>query len=201
VQGKTTLSQAAFSAIALPSRSPRRCVTGVEPTTIGLRFALAVIAAVLLLPADAETLAQSAKRPGPQFSKAGDARMNAAFATAQRTLAGFVDALDGRVEGAQAFSVKVSFTDSGQTEYFWINHLSRKGILFSGTINNRPEIIHTVQFGQQVSFPTSRIRDWGYYLDGKLQGNFTTCVLLAHEDPAQARELKDQIGLTCGDSS
>jgi hypothetical protein len=30
-----------------------------------------------------------------------------------------------------------------------------------------------------------------------MQGNFTTCVLLSREDPAEAQELKDQIGLTC----
>ncbi len=161
------------------------------------RFALTVVAAFVLLPAQAETVMQKANRDGLLFAKKGDVRMKEAFAKAQQTLPGFIAALDGEVAGAETFSVKIPITDNGQTEYFWVNDLSHKDNQLSGGINNRPEIVHNVEFGQQISFPGKRVRDWGYYLAGKLQGNFSTCVLLAQEDAAEAQELKDQIGLSC----
>ncbi|CAM5773479.1 hypothetical protein LMIY3S_04192 [Labrys miyagiensis] len=147
--------------------------------------------------AGAETLAQKAARDGVLFARKGDAQMNAAYAKAQQTLALFVAALDGKVPGARGFTVKVPVTDAGQTEFFWINELSHRGNQFTGKVNNRPEQVQNVQFGQTITFTASRIRDWGYYLDGKLQGNFTTCVLLGKEDPTEARELQRQIGLSC----
>ncbi len=162
-----------------------------------LRSVLAIVVALVFAPAHAETLKQKANRDGLLFARKGDPQMNAAFAKAQQTLPAFVEALDGGLAGATAFAVKVPVTDGGRTEYFWINGLSHRGNQFTGTINNRPEMVRNVQFGQQITFSGNRIRDWGYYLDGKLQGNFTTCVLLSHKDPAQAQELKDQIGLLC----
>ncbi|MDQ0395347.1 YegJ family protein [Labrys monachus] len=158
---------------------------------------LCLAAAQNAAPAKAETVQQKAKRHGMAKAPAGDPAMLAAFARAQRTLDGFVEALDGGLPGAGAFSVKIAVADRGKTEYFWINGLSHVGSRFSGTVNNRPEIVENVTFGQKLTFPRSQIRDWSYVKDGRMQGSFTTCVLLGREDPVQARELKAQIGLIC----
>ncbi len=150
-----------------------------------------------LSPALAETVAQKANRDGGFKVRDDDIAMKAAFARAQETLPAFIEALDGKVEGASDFAVKVPIIQGAQTEYFWLNELSHRGDRFTGKINNRPELVGNVTFGQQLTFLRSRIRDWGYYRDGKLQGHFTTCVLLAKEDPREAQELKEQIGLSC----
>ena len=147
--------------------------------------------------AGAETVLQKAKRDGIFRAPTADTRMLAAFARAQQTLGGFIDALDGKVAGATGFAVKIAVVDHGKTEYFWINALSHAGSRFSGRINNRPETVTNVTFGQPISFSKGQIRDWSYVLDGRMQGSFTTCVLLSREDPAEAQELKAQIGLTC----
>lgn len=158
---------------------------------------LAGLACLTLSPAFAETVTQKAGRDGIFKAKDDDPAMKAAFAKAQETLPGFIEALDGKIDGASDFAVKVPIVQGIQTEYFWLNELSHRGDRFTGKINNRPELVGNVTFGQQLTFLRSRIRDWGYYRDGKLQGHFTTCVLLAKEDPREAQELKDQIGLTC----
>jgi uncharacterized protein YegJ (DUF2314 family) len=160
-------------------------------------FALASLAAFSPPPAHAETLAQKANRDGVLFAKKGDAEMNAAFAKAQSTLPTFIEALDGKIPAARGFTVKIPVTGDGQTEYFWVNEISHKGNQFTGRINNRPELVGNVTFGQKLTFQSARIRDWGYYFDGKLQGNFTTCVLLGRENAQEAEELKEQIGLSC----
>lgn len=162
-------------------------------------FFLAAVSLVFLClsPALAETVTQKANRDGTFKVKDDDVAMKAAFAKAQETLPDFIEALDGKIAGASEFAVKVPIVQGTQTEYFWLNELSHRGDRFTGKINNRPELVGNVTFGQQLTFLRSRIRDWGYYRDGKLQGHFTTCVLLAKEDPREAQELKDQIGLSC----
>lgn len=162
-------------------------------------FLLAVtgLAFLGLSAASAETVTQKAGRDGTLKARDDDPAMKAAFAKAQDSLPDFIDALDGKVTGASDFAVKVPIVQGVQTEYFWLNEVSHRGDRFTGKINNRPELVGNVTFGQQLTFVRSRIRDWGYYRDGKLQGNFTTCALLAKEDPREAQELKDQIGLIC----
>lgn len=165
--------------------------------TNSLRFALAAMAAFALTPAHAETVQQKANRDGVFNITRGDPQMNAAFAEAQRTLDQFLDALQAQRPGTRGFLVKIPVSDGDKREYFWVNELTRKGNQFSGKINNRPEVVQNIQFGQLITFPRSRIRDWMYVDNGKMLGNFTTCVLLGREDPQQAQELKDQMGLTC----
>jgi uncharacterized protein YegJ (DUF2314 family) len=162
-----------------------------------VRATLMGLGLLCLAPAQAETLLQKSKRDATLDIATSDPQMKAAFARAQKTLATFLDALDGKVPGAGDFAVKIPVVDGAKTEYFWVNEIAHKGNIFSGKINNRPETVHNVEFGQTISFPRTQIRDWGYTKNGRMQGNFSTCVLLSREDPAEAQELKDQIGLTC----
>jgi uncharacterized protein YegJ (DUF2314 family) len=166
-----------------------------------IRFTVAAIAAALLaasaLPAFAETVAQKAKRDGVFTIAKRDAEMNAAFAKAQQSLGQFLDAFQAQTPGTGSFSVKIPISEGAKREYFWVNDLVRKGNQFTGRINNRPEVVQTVEYGQTISFPRSRISDWMYVDHGRMLGNFTTCVLLGREDPAQAQELMTQLGLSC----
>lgn len=165
-----------------------------------MMYRVAMIAGLLVLgtlSAPAETALQKANRGGVFDIARGDKEMDAAFAKAQQTLGQFLDAFQAQAPGTGNFSAKIPISDGDKREYFWVNELTRTGNQFSGRINNRPEVVQTVQYGQLVTFPRSRIRDWMYVDHGKTLGNFTTCVLLSREDPAQAQELMDQMKLTC----
>jgi uncharacterized protein YegJ (DUF2314 family) len=164
-------------------------------------LAAAGLALFGLSAAFAETVTQKALSDTTLRARDDDPAMKAAFAKAQESLPDFIEALDGKIGGASNFAVKVPINQGNQTEYFWLNEISHRGDRFTGKINNRPELVGNVTFGQQLTFLKSRIRDWGYYRDGKLQGNFTTCVLLAKENREEAQELKERIGLTCEDAA
>jgi uncharacterized protein YegJ (DUF2314 family) len=168
---------------------------------MSMTYRVAMITAGLLalgtLSAPAETVLQKANRDGTFNIARADKEMNAAFAKAQQTLGQFLDAFEAQAPGTSSFLVKIPISDGDKREYFWVNGLTRTGNQFSGHINNRPEVVQNIQYGQFVTFPRSRIRDWMYVDHGKTLGNFTTCVLLSREDPAQAQELMDQMKLTC----
>ncbi|WP_413993540.1 YegJ family protein [Labrys okinawensis] len=160
------------------------------PAVLGLALAL-------LSPAHGETLIGKAEQGKTQSIAHDDPAMNAAFAKAQQTLGQFLDAFEAKAPGTGSFLVKIPISDGDKREYFWVNELTRTGNQFSGRIKNRPEVVQNIQYGQLVTFPRSRIRDWMYVDHGKTLGNFTTCVLLSREDPAQAQELMNQMKLTC----
>jgi uncharacterized protein YegJ (DUF2314 family) len=150
-----------------------------------------------LQPAQAETLTEKAERSGTLSVPESDPAMNSAFAKARQTLPGFIAALDEKAAGVEMFTVKVPITDKDQTEYFWISDVRHNGDTFSGTISNEPEMVQNVVNGQAISFDKSKIADWGYYENGELKGNFTTCVLLSQQDPQEAKDLEERIHLTC----
>ena len=56
----------------------------------------------------------------------------------------------------------------------------------------------TVKFGQIITFVERQIVDWLYMDNGRMQGNFTLCVLLKREPPDQAKAFMKQYGLSCG---
>lgn len=167
------------------------------PKRLGVAAIVVTLLAVSALPTFAETVAQQTKRDSVFTVARGDAEMNAAFAKAQQSLGQFLDAFQAQAPGTGSFSVKIPISDGAKREYFWVNDLVRKGNQFTGRINNRPEVVQTVQYGQTITFPRSRISDWMYVDHGKMLGNYTTCVLLGREDPAQAQALMSQLGLSC----
>lgn len=147
----------------------------------------------------AESFADRAKNDDIAFMKDADPAMQRAFKKAHATLDDFLQKNRSHPPGTSDYAVKVGISDSGNTEYFWINDLSKQGDKFTGKINNEPRLVHTVRFGQNYTFTKSQIVDW-VYLDSvkrRMFGNFTACALLTKE-PASAREaMRKQYGLVC----
>ena len=160
-------------------------------------LAAIAIALAWLLPVHGETLMDKAEQSKTLSIAGDDPAMKAAFAKAQATLDGFIDVLDNKRPGIEQPTVKVPITDQGQTEFFWIIDVGHDGNKFTGTIDNQPEFVHSVVDGQKFSFDRSEIADWGYFENGELKGNFTTCVLLSREDPQEVKELEARVHLTC----
>jgi uncharacterized protein YegJ (DUF2314 family) len=145
-------------------------------------------------PADTQTIVERALADEITVRDDEDPAMQAAFKKARDSL----DAVFQKTELSD-LSVKVGVKEDGNTEYFWLNDLSRTGNRFSGVINNEPRIVTHVRFGQRYEFGHDQIVDWTYVdaESGKMQGNFTGCALLSHEPPEQAAEFRRQYGLDC----
>ena len=146
------------------------------------------------VPADSQTIVERAAADEVTVRDDDDPAMKAAFKKAHDTLDGAFQAVD-----LSSLSMKVGIEDNGNTEYFWLNDLSRAGDRFSGVINNEPRMVANVRFGQAYEFSRDQIVDWTYVdaESGKMQGNFTACALLSHEPPEQAAEFRKQYGLQC----
>ena len=145
-------------------------------------------------PADSQTIVERAVADEVTVRDDDDPAMKAAFKKAR-------DSLDSAFQAVElsSLSVKVGIEEDGNTEYFWLNDLSRTGDRYSGVINNEPRMVANVRFGQTYEFARGQIVDWTYAdaRSGKMRGNFTACALLSHEPPEQAAEFRKQYGLDC----
>jgi uncharacterized protein YegJ (DUF2314 family) len=158
---------------------------------------IAALLALVTGTAYAETLQERVARDGIVMVEADDPGMTAAIRKAQQTLRAFL-ALAGKPRAsATDFAVKVVILDGDEAEYFWITPFKAGDGNFSGQINNRPQLVKTVKFGQTITFVEGEIIDWLYMDNGRMQGNFTLCVLLGREPADQAASLMKQFGLRC----
>jgi uncharacterized protein YegJ (DUF2314 family) len=113
------------------------------------------------------------------------AEMDAATAQARSTLPRFWAAFDRK--GPDGFTLKVAFrTDDGGWEHIWVGDLTRKGGVIRGKLYNTPDNIKAMRLGQDIEIDPAQISDWGYVVNDKLYGNYTTRVLVRHMPPEEA---------------
>ncbi|HEX4608861.1 MAG TPA: DUF2314 domain-containing protein [Urbifossiella sp.] len=114
-----------------------------------------------------------------------DPRMNAAVDKARSTVKTFIVALKSPKAGQTAFSIKLGFTDGGNTEHMWLTPVTYDGDEFAGTVNNAPEKVKSVRMGQKVTVAPDKISDWMYIEGRKLVGGETLRVLRSAMPPAE----------------
>ncbi len=83
--------------------------------------------------------------------------------------------------------------DNDKTEHFWLKDAAYRDRSFIGTIDNAPEIVHTVKLGDQVTVRKSEISDWLYMKNGKMHGNYTMRALFKHMSPAEAAKYRQML--------
>ena len=136
-------------------------------------------------------LAGGCSRPAPEdrisYVSAGDAKMNAAMATARATVGKFKTALASPASDQTGFSVKMPVTEDGKTEHMWLADVTYDGKSFHGTINNEPEMVKSVKLGQKVSVDATGISDWMYVDKGALVGGYTYACCAIQCQPPSAR--------------
>jgi uncharacterized protein YegJ (DUF2314 family) len=125
-----------------------------------------------------------------------DPRMNAAMDKARSTVKTFTAALKSPKAGQSAFSIKMGFTDSGNTEHMWLTPVTFDGSKFTGTVNNEPEKVKTVKMGQKVTVAPDKISDWMYIENRKLVGGETLRVLRAALTPAERADFDKSVPFT-----
>jgi len=158
---------------------------------IGILFALATGAA------HCETLQERVARDGIVMVEADDPGMTAAIRRAQKTLPTFLALARKPPRTTTDFAVKVVVLDGDEAEYFWITPFKEFNGKFSGQIDNNPQLVKSVKFGQTISFLEGEIVDWLYIDNGRMQGNFTLCVLLKRESRREADAMMKRFGLEC----
>ncbi len=168
-------------------------------TSIGCAMLLSAAVAVGLSsrPADAQTITQKAERDELAIVAKSDPVMAKAMSKARQTLPDFLTTAASPKPGMEGFAVKVAIREGEAAEYFWITPFTIKDGTFSGELNNRPRAVHSVKFGQTITFGQSEIVDW-MYMDGEtMKGNYTACALLKSASKQEADEFKKRFGLNC----
>ena len=120
--------------------------------------------------------------------RSDDPAMNAAIDRARSEVDVFIKILDAG--DADSYSVKVPITDHGKTEHFWLSNITYADGLFTGSIDNTPEVVSNVKMGQQITVKKTEISDWLYMKNGKMYGNYTVRVLLPKMPPEDAAKIR-----------
>lgn len=144
----------------------------------------------ILLAEAAASLTACVKRDKVIRVEDDDPEMVAAIAKARSTLPEFWQVYDKRENGERNFALKVDVIDEHGAEHFWVTDLEREDGKVMGIINNDPNIVKNVEFGDRVEIAEAHISDWLYVSNGKLVGNEAVKPLFKSMDPAEAEQIK-----------
>ncbi len=123
-----------------------------------------------------------------------DAEMNAAIEHARETLPAFWKEFEHPAADEGEFYVKLAITDRGRTEHFWIGKIRREGGRLYGVVENDPETVKNVKYGQKIAIDESKITDWKYEKAGVTKGGYTIAVLLKRIPGSEADEIRKALG-------
>ena len=163
-----------------------------------IRRALGVLLCLCLPFAMAQTLTERAERDEVIMAKDGDPAMDKAFARARAGLDNFLRDAASSSSVNTGHAVKVRLADGDKREYFWVGDVRQAGQDFTGRLDNEPRNVKRVRYGERFRFPRADIVDWLYYDPlGRMRGSYTTCALMAKEDPKEVKALLERIRLSC----
>ena len=111
--------------------------------------------------------------------------MAAAFEEARARLGDFISALRAKNPNQQGLSVKAFVGDESAGEHIWLSSVEYKQGVFSGRIDNLPEIVTSLSLGDRITVPKDEISDWMYIEDGKLVGGYTIRALMKLTPPEE----------------
>lgn len=129
-------------------------------------------------------------KDGPVDVAADDKEMAEAIATARRTLPEFWRTHGAPSSGESGFALKVAIRDGQATEHFWVVDIERRNDKIFAAINNEPETVSTVTFGQRLEVPEADITDWTFLRNGKFVGNYTVRALFKTMPPEDVARIK-----------
>ena len=68
---------------------------------------------------------------------------------------------------------------------------------FSGTIDNNPDTVKNVRFGEQITFTNDDVVDWAYVEGHRMRGNYTLCASFKRRPRDEAEALIRHYGMDC----
>ncbi|NHZ79047.1 DUF2314 domain-containing protein [Massilia sp. CCM 8695] len=123
--------------------------------------------------------------------------MAAAITKAHASLDTFLATHAKPPAGADMFRLKVKITDENGSEHMWVMPFKQTSSGFSGTIANDPEIVESVENGEEITFKRADISDWGYVQNGKQKGSFTVCAMFNTMPANVVKQYREQHGFEC----
>lgn len=134
----------------------------------------------------------------------------AAVASARRTFKFFWREMSWErrriVQALDLAAIKVSFStdspdpDSPSVENMWVTDVDFDGQTLSGVLMNEPEWVSSINAGDPVSVPLTRLNDWVYVLGGRVFGGFTIDALRCGMSSAERIEHDQAWGLDFGEA-
>ncbi len=122
-----------------------------------------------------------------------DAAMEAAKREGRRTLPEFWQHQAKPAADESMFSVKFDLLPGPAAEYIWASVATRDADGVVGVLGNVPEA-PGYSIGQSVKINEADIIDWQYRKGTRMQGHYTTRVLLDQMPPAEAQEYRTALG-------
>lgn len=119
-----------------------------------------------------------------------DVEMEVAIAEARVTLPEFWAVMERPEGGESDFAVKVKIADENGVEHFWVGELERADGKTRGTVNNEPNTVKSVKFGERIEIPEEDITDWTYTREGKMVGNRTLRAMFKQMAPEEVERFK-----------
>ena len=157
-----------------------------------MRITLAIFLLVLA------TLACAADRGDEVVvTKTGDPEMDAARSKALNSLDSFLQIARSKPAGTSGYKLKVQVKDGEYTEHFWVIPFWEVDGKFQGPISNEPKYVHTVKYGQLITFTRNDVSDWGYVRDGRQVGSFTVCAMFKRMTKEQVEYYRKNYGFDC----
>jgi len=123
-----------------------------------------------------------------------DTAMEVATTEARATVDDFIKALRGELPGTSGHTVKAAVKDGENVEQFWLADVKYDGKLFTGKIDNSPQLIKNVKEGQAYDVAKGEITDWMYVKDGVAVGNRTLKAMFPRMKPEEVVEVKKSLG-------
>ena len=134
------------------------------------------------------SLTFSCKRSNPNdpivYRQENDPELEEAREDALSTLDYFVNSFNSySSDSSYVYSIKTEFIEQGQSEHMWLSLLKIRGNYFQGVLNNDPEKLKEIKFGDTVSIRRHQIEDWLIYnsKNKKTEGGYSISVLEARQ--------------------
>lgn len=164
----------------------------------GLTIFFAAFVGANAFPSASPAIASADRAPVIRYSD-GHARMTAAQASARQHLAQFLaHVLDEDGAASDGAAVKIAIpTAGGGQEVIWVSPFARRGETYLGILADEPKSIDGYHQGDLISFDSAQVRDWSFFgEDGRMYGSYTTRVIMAQLDPAQAERIQGLLSPT-----
>jgi uncharacterized protein YegJ (DUF2314 family) len=115
---------------------------------------------------------------------------------AQYNLGLFIKALEYPTPQQSSFALKTILQEGNHSEAVWLTSLEFDGKTFYGKINNDPISLRKQFLGTRVAVDQSRVRDWMYVDNGRLQGGYSLKLMYRKLDPIQRKKMEDSLWFT-----
>jgi uncharacterized protein YegJ (DUF2314 family) len=125
-----------------------------------------------------------------------DKEMNAAIDKARRTLDTFRHALKADNIFLNSFSAKLLFTSvNREVEYIWLSNVTIDRDKMKGVVDNTPDKITSVKFGDTIYINGQDISDWFYMKGDTLVGGYTLRLLRNRMSKDERKEFDAKNGV------